>query len=77
MELIFGTTNQAKIQHMKDMLTGIDIEIVGLNGKNISQENIDESGETPLENAKIKAMEYFKAIRKPVFSCDTDYTLKA
>lgn len=71
MKLLYGTVNTAKIKHMKDMLKGLEIEIIGLNDVNVNVSNIDESGNNPLENAKIKAMAYFKEYKEPVFSCDS------
>ena len=70
-QLLYGTTNPAKLQHMREMLDGLDIEIIGLNDININVEDIDESGNNPLENARIKALAYYKAVKMPVFSCDT------
>ncbi len=32
---------------------------------------IEETGATPLENARIKALAYYQALQIPVFSCDT------
>ncbi len=32
---------------------------------------IEETGTTPLENARIKALAYYNALKIPVFSCDT------
>lgn len=71
MKLLYGTANQAKIQHMKEMLNDLDIEITGLNDADLHIEQIDESGNSPLENAKIKTVAYFKAAKSPVFSCDS------
>lgn len=33
--------------------------------------NIDETGNNPLENARIKAQAYYHTLRTPVFSCDS------
>lgn len=71
MKLLYGTTNQGKLNSMKKMLKGLDIEILGLNDIDVKVEDIDESGNNPLENARIKAMAYYKAIKLPVFSCDS------
>ncbi len=71
MKLLYGTSNQGKLQHMKEMLSGLDLEILGLNEVSPIIDNIDESGNDPLENAKIKAMTYYKATKIPVFSCDS------
>lgn len=71
MKLLYGTANPAKLKHMREMLEGLDIEIVGLKDINIHIDSIDESGNNPLENAKIKAFAYYEALKIPVFSCDT------
>ena len=56
---------------MKEMLNGLDIEIIGLNDVDLNTDQINENGNSPLENAKIKASVYFKASKMPVFSCDS------
>lgn len=70
MKLLYGTSNQAKLEHMRKMLNGLDIEVIGLRdiGLNI---DVDESGNTPSENAKIKAMAYYNSTGIPTFSCDS------
>ena len=52
----------------------LDIELIGLNdlraeGKFIPE--VIEDGNTPLENARLKAMAYYEAFQIPVFSCDS------
>lgn len=74
MKLLFGTGNQAKLAAMANRLKKIDIELIGLSdlkaeGKVIPE--VSEDGNTPLENARIKARAYYKAFRMPVFSCDS------
>lgn len=71
MKLLYGTSNPAKLKYMKEMLQGLDVEIVGLNEIKIEAEEIDESGNNPLENARIKALAYYKLVNMPVFSCDS------
>lgn len=71
MRLLYGTSNTGKLQHMKEMLSGLDIKIYGLDEVSATIDFIDESGNNPLENAKIKAMTYHKAMEVPVFSCDS------
>lgn len=74
MKLLYGTGNQAKLAAMTSRLEKIDIELIGLDdlkaeGKMIPK--VSEDGNTPLENARIKAWAYYKAFRMPVFSCDS------
>ena len=78
MELLYGTTNKAKLESMRRISKILGIEIIGLNDILARPEfaqtklpEIDESGKNPLENAKIKAMAYFKTFGIPVFSCDS------
>lgn len=74
MKLLFGTGNQAKLDVMKSRLEKIDIELIGLSdlkaeGKSIQE--VSENGNTPLENARLKALAYYEAFQMPVFSCDS------
>lgn len=74
MKLLYGTGNLAKLSAMRKRLEQLDIELIGLNdlrveGKNVPE--VKEDGNTPLENARLKAMVYYEAFQIPVFSCDS------
>ena len=71
MKLIYGTGNPAKLASMRRRLGGLKVEIMGL--KDIDKEipEVTEDGRTPLENARKKAMAYYKVFGEPVFSCDS------
>mgnify|MGYP002626180138 CR=1 FL=1 len=74
MKLIFGTGNQAKLSAMRRRLEEIGIELIGL--KDLEKEGavipkVPEEGRTLLENARQKALAYYDAFRRPVFSCDS------
>lgn len=74
MKLLYGTGNPAKLESMKTRLAQLDIELLGLQdlvaeGKNIPK--VPEDGNTPLENARQKAIAYYEAFQIPVFSCDS------
>ncbi len=71
MKILFGTTNQGKLDNMRKILGKIDIEVIGLNDLNLDIPFVDETGETPLENARLKSKAYFKAFGYPVFSYDS------
>ena len=69
MKLLYGTGNLAKLSAMRNQLEQLDIELIGLNdlraeGKIIPK--VIEDGNTPLENARLKAMAYYEAF--PVFA---------
>lgn len=78
MKLLYGTTNQAKLESMKRMTKILGLEIFGLNElkkmpefANVVLPEIDEIGSNPLENATLKAKAYFNTLKIPVFSCDS------
>ena len=69
--LVYGTGNPAKLQSMRDCLASLNIKIIGLKETGIAVPNVDENGNTPLENARIKAAAYYEALKRPVFACDS------
>ena len=72
MKLLYGTTNVGKLAVMKRCLAPLkNIELVSLNEIDAPLPEIKEEGNTPLENARIKAMAYYEAFGIPVFSCDS------
>ncbi|NMB48713.1 hypothetical protein GYA13_04740 [Candidatus Kuenenbacteria bacterium] len=68
-ELIFATTNQAKLAQIAGALKSLDIAVVGLD-KNIPLPEVNEDGETAEVNARQKATAYARAINQPVLSMD-------
>ena len=71
MKILYGTTNKAKLQAMRIALKLFNIELIGLADIENELPNINENGETPLENAEIKARAYYEAFQIPVFSYDS------
>lgn len=78
MKLIYGTCNPGKISSMKRRLKGLPIEIVSLTqaaeemGIPLSElPGIKETGNSPLENARLKAKSYYDFFQQPVFSGDS------
>ncbi len=71
MKLLYGTGNPAKLEAMRRRLTGLKAEIVGLNELNKEIPVVLEEGNTPLENARQKALAYYETFGMPVFSCDS------
>jgi 8-oxo-dGTP diphosphatase len=69
--LYYGTNNAAKVNFMSTVLNGLPITIKGLYEIENIDHTIDESGKDPLENAKIKALHYYRQINAPVFSIDS------
>ena len=71
MKILYGTGNPAKLDAMKRHLAGLGIEVIGLRDIDMEIPEVIEDGNTPLENARKKAMEYYNAFQIPVFSCDS------
>ena len=71
MRILYGTTNQAKLESMRRITKSLDLEIIGLHDLQQPIPKVDESGKSPLENAELKARAYFNAFSMPVFSCDS------
>lgn len=70
MQLLYGTTNHAKLESMKAITKPLGIELLGLHDLDREIPDIEETGKTPLENARIKAKAYYSLFHIPVFSCD-------
>lgn len=71
MRLLYGTGNPAKLSVMRKRLQSLGIEVMGLRDLDCEIPSVPEDGQTPLENARQKAVAYYQAFHIPVFSCDS------
>ncbi|MDE6728831.1 MAG: hypothetical protein K2J80_12985 [Oscillospiraceae bacterium] len=71
MTLLFGTGNPSKLDTMRRSLDGLGIEVLGLRDMDKPAPEVDESGKSPIENARIKALAYYRFYGVPVFSLDS------
>ena len=69
--LLYGTGNPAKLNSMRNTVKGMGIKLVGLADMEEPPISVSETGSTPLENARLKALAYYRQYRIPVFSCDS------
>lgn len=69
--LLYGTGNPAKLQGMREALSPLDLEIVGLSDMDKAPPEVPENGNNPLENACEKALAYYRFYGVSVFSCDS------
>lgn len=76
MELLYGTTNEGKILVMQRALEPLGITIKGLCQISAKIPFVAETGNSLLENARLKAKAYYQAFQMPVFSCDTGLYLE-
>lgn len=68
--IIFATTNQGKINEIKKILEGYDVDIVTMKDAGVDIE-IEENGQTFLENAIIKAKTVMEITGEIVMSDDS------
>lgn len=71
MELLYGTANQGKLLVMRRALSPLGITVKSLEDMKLKVPIVPETGNSLLENARLKARAYFEAFQVPVFSCDT------
>lgn len=71
MKLLYATGNPAKVAAMRNRLSILGIELIGLKDLNLAIPKVIEDGNTPLENASKKALGYYEAFQMPLFSCDS------
>jgi HAD superfamily hydrolase (TIGR01509 family) len=69
--LIYGTGNPAKLDHMRRILAPMNLGLIGAKETGAVLPDVNESGDKPLENARIKAYAYYEALKRPVFACDS------
>ena len=70
MKLLYATGNESKICNMRYRLRGYDIEIVTPKELGI-QTDVEETGSTPIENARQKARAYFETAGMPTLAADS------
>lgn len=71
MEILFATTNPAKVKTYKEKLEKRGIKVLTLKDMNIDI-NVEETGNTAIENASIKAKTYGDIARKITIGIDTN-----
>lgn len=69
--LLFGTYNPAKLDLMRRYLAGLPIVLDGLFSLDAPPAEADETGDTTLENARIKAIWYCRATGMPTLAADS------
>lgn len=76
MELFYGTGNESKLRNMRALLAGLPIELVTPADLGIRLPDVEETGQTPLENARLKAEAYYQATGLPSFALDSGLYLQ-
>lgn len=68
--LLYGTGNPAKFAMMSESLKSLPIKLLSLCDMEKPFPEVSENGNDPLENARIKALAYFRFYGVPVLSHD-------
>lgn len=75
-QLLFGTTNPAKLQQMRALLAPLPVHLVSPGDLGL-QLHVAEDGDTPTANARIKANAYFAAAGVPTLAVDIGLLIDA
>jgi inosine/xanthosine triphosphate pyrophosphatase family protein len=68
-EIIVGTTNEAKVKQILGALAPLNISVKGVENKDLLPK-VDEDGQTAIENARKKAIAYAEALNQTILSMD-------
>ncbi len=71
MRLLYGTYNPAKLAAMRRSLVPLGVDLVGLRELSSPPPDAEETGESPLENARIKAIAYRDATGMTTLAADS------
>jgi XTP/dITP diphosphohydrolase len=77
MKLLLATTNQGKIKEIKALLSNLDVEVVSPKELGILLDDVEETGETFAENAKIKATAAMRKSNLPAMADDSGLVVDA
>ncbi|MTI71366.1 MAG: hypothetical protein FH751_14055 [Firmicutes bacterium] len=75
-KILFGTRNKTRLEYLQEILQELPIDLVSLRELNIGS-SIEEDGNSPVENAKKKALGYYNLARIPTFSIDAGLYIDA
>ena len=76
MQLLVATNNPGKVREYADLLDGLGLELLGLAGIGLGN-GVDETGQTFVENAQLKAQAYCRASRLLTLADDSGLEVEA
>ena len=74
--LVVATRNQGKMREYRELLSDWPVELISLDDAGVSAD-VDETGDTFLANARIKASEYARLAKLPTISDDSGLEVHA
>lgn len=69
--LLYGTYNPAKLAAMRRWLEGLPVDLIGLRDLPTPPPDVEEDGDTPLDNARLKAIAYSNATGMTTLAADS------
>lgn len=75
-KLLLGTANRGKVAELNEMLSGLGFELVPLDAVG-PLEDVEETGETFAENARLKASAYARQSGMPALADDSGFEVEA
>ncbi len=72
MEVLFATTNMAKVKKYKEELKKYNIDLLTINDIDINIGKVKETGKNAIENAYIKAKAYYDKLNMPTIGMDNN-----
>lgn len=75
--MLFATTNPGKVEEVKHYLETVEIEIQSLSEKYPADPDLEETGDTFLENARLKALHYNSKFGIPTLADDSGLVVPA
>src|SRR5690625_1731839 len=76
-ELIIATRNKGKVKEFKNLLEDDQLQINSLNEFQDERFDVEETGETFAENARLKAEQISKILHSPVLADDSGLVVDA
>jgi len=76
LKVLLGTANRGKVAELTEMLQGLAIEVVALDAVGPFDE-VEETGETFAENARLKATAYARLSGLPTIADDSGFEIEA
>ncbi len=71
MKLFYGTGNASKLRNMRALIEGLPLELVSPLETGNPLPHVEEDGKTPWENAKKKAITYYRDTGLPAMGLDS------
>lgn len=77
MDLLIGTSNPGKLNELRELLAGVPLRLFDLRAVGLAQLNVEETGDTLEDNARLKSQAYAQASGMLTMADDTGLYIDA